>query len=128
MITSAKEVLYAEPLEQVTIDFMVRGITCLPQFSSVDMQKWLQQDDSSAVTRAQNFASYVAKEETLLIDNKLLSDNFDESEGGSGTDAEERVLCIINSSFFDVQEIRRGGWAALMSQSPGFRDRSTVQT
>lgn len=123
---SAKEVLYAEPSELETIDFMIRGITNLPQFSGVDMQKWLEQEASSTVVRARNFASFIAKEETLLAGYRLGSNDSSEGKDGSGNNVEERVLCMTKSRTSDRQELQ-GSWNKLMSQSPGSRERSTVQ-
>jgi hypothetical protein len=114
--TPGHEVLYADVSEIPTIDLMVQGITRLPQFS--DLQGWLQSE--SVIARLQRFASFVAHEETVLVNYSTEVNDSTKSSSGLGGTLEHKVLCVSKRSFVRPPS-RMGQWTEYLSQSPGFR-------
>ena len=118
------EVLHAKADEISTIDFMVRGITSLKQFSTADMQNWLGSEDRevglTVATRIRNFASYVAHEETFVAVFSMQGNDFNGCFNGTIGMSERKVLCVRKARDSRLQD-PQGRWTACMKQSTKIR-------
>jgi hypothetical protein len=102
----ADDTLYAEASEQETINHTVEAITALPQLATV--REWFQAGTLSSEA-LRNFASYVAKEETIPTPFNM------ESVVGP---VEQKMLVVSKRK--DLPQVSTGtSWPRILSTSPG---------
>jgi hypothetical protein len=104
----ADDTFYAEASEQETINHTIKAITELPQLATV--REWLQAGMLSS-EELRNFASYVAKEETIPARFNM------ESVNGP---VEQKML-VVSKRKDTLRISTETAWSRLFSKSPGFR-------
>ena len=82
----AADTFHAEPSEQATIDNMVHGISQIPSLMAKDTRELGYSHPFT--TRLRNFASLVAKEETIPIAYEMLHSSQ------PGKRVQQKILCM----------------------------------
>lgn len=82
------DVLHADASEIETINLMTEGIGCMSHVTSAQLQEFLVRP--SSITRLRNFASFVAREETFMVNYKM--------HGDTASSVPQKVLCISKNT------------------------------
>lgn len=110
------DVLWADASEIETINLMTEGIAGIPEITYPGLREWIAK--SSSITRLQNFASFVAREETITAQYKM--------QQGTQDSVEQKVLCISKNTTAEEGRVS-GAWTNFFREALQLRNQSQLQ-